>query len=291
MAGVEGDGVPITVLEVEVRNERCYDVDADIVFEVREYESKFGTKDSLGYLVETYEISSRVLVRLAGVKESACSAPRDHWMLMYAHYLATGLRFPIPELLGGRGGEASEGRGDLVNIMYLTSLDCIKAAELYGLSALNEAEMDKFLSVCEQLQKEKDKLEKKNKEMQEALDEVVQEKEIRKMKEAMVELKKNVQLLVHNGMEEHITNFNNSILFDNIIKLRWDHDEEGHTDFPLNFDFEFVAVEEEEVEAEGAELEESQPPLPVEVHLVPSEEEQPPFSANQQPPQPPPSAE
>ncbi|GKV39186.1 hypothetical protein SLEP1_g46994 [Rubroshorea leprosula] len=122
-----------------------------------------------------------------------------------------------------------------------------------------------------------------------------QEEEIKKMKESEVKLKKNVKLLVHNGMEEHIANFLNSSSFDNIvnlyrlpimilaftdyrkkvktqypevdvikitfgeqeevveengesmsadflsqIKLRWDHDEEGRTDFPPNFDFEFV---------------------------------------------------
>ncbi|GKV48212.1 hypothetical protein SLEP1_g55038 [Rubroshorea leprosula] len=105
---------------------------------------------------------------------------------------------------------------------------------------------------CEQLQKEKEELEKKNKDMQEALDEVVptvkqleekrdslstklvfeekkrkiskiereaQEKEIKAMKEVVVELKKNVQLLVHNGMEEHISNFVNSSSFDNIVNL------------------------------------------------------------------------
>ncbi|GKV47170.1 hypothetical protein SLEP1_g54088 [Rubroshorea leprosula] len=57
------------------------------------------------------------------------------------------------------------------------------------------------------------------------------------------------------------------------IKLRWDHDEEGRTVFPPNFDFEFVVVEEGEVEVVGIEVEESQPPPIVEIHPVPSEEE------------------
>ncbi|GKV52510.1 hypothetical protein SLEP1_g59088 [Rubroshorea leprosula] len=91
VVGVEGDRVPITVVEVEGRRERCYDVDADIVPEVKQYESELGTRDSLGYLVESYEISSRVLIRPVGVKEGAYSAPRDHWMPVYAHYLAAGL--------------------------------------------------------------------------------------------------------------------------------------------------------------------------------------------------------
>ncbi|GKV11575.1 hypothetical protein SLEP1_g22823 [Rubroshorea leprosula] len=97
---------------------------------VRQYESEFRTKDSLGYLVKSYEISSGVLIRPAEVEERACSAPQDHWM-------------PI------KGGEVGEGGGDLVNIMYLTSSNVIKAAELYGPSALSEAEMDKFLSAAE----------------------------------------------------------------------------------------------------------------------------------------------
>ncbi|GKV11512.1 hypothetical protein SLEP1_g22766 [Rubroshorea leprosula] len=101
VVGVEGDRVPITIVEVEGRRERYYDVDADIVSEVKQYEFELETKASLGYLVESYEISSGVLIRLAGVEERACSAPWDHWMLVYAHYLAAGLRFPIPELLVG----------------------------------------------------------------------------------------------------------------------------------------------------------------------------------------------
>ncbi|GKV05211.1 hypothetical protein SLEP1_g17245 [Rubroshorea leprosula] len=459
VVGVGGDIVPITVVEVEGRRERCYDVDADIVGKVKQYESELETKDSLGYLVESYEISYRVLIRPAGVEERACSAPRDHWMPVYAHYLAAGLR-----------------GGNLVNIMYLTSAECIEAAELYGPSVLSEAEMDKFLSAvggvaipkkprkksktstnvvdeggvgrevvpstsaeveeevprlelkrkgreegvalqkkrrvveeeergsesslfeeknmtgarrfinatfpevdkrhardealryygasvvkhCDQLQKEKEELEKKNKEMQEALDEVVptmkrkreaQEKEIRLMKEAYMELKKNVQLLVHNGIEEHISNFVSSSSFDSIvnlyrlptailaftdcrkkvkaeypemditkitfdeqkegvekngesmsadfrpqIKLRWEHDADRRTVFPPRFDFEFVVVEEEKAKVkedevgagvEGAEVDESQPPLPVEIHLVPSDDEQPPLPDEQQPTQPP----
>ncbi|GKV12016.1 hypothetical protein SLEP1_g23222 [Rubroshorea leprosula] len=205
--------------------------------------------------------------------------------------------------------------------MYLTSIECTEAAELYGPSALSEADMDKFFSTTggvaipkkprkksktstkqvdeggvgkevvpntsagveeeeergsevpqfvprpppveldpelrefeegAELQKEKEELEKKNKEMQEVLDEVVpavkqleqeraslstklvfeeskrkisesereaQEKEIKLMKEAYMELKKNVQMLVHNGMEEHISNFISSSSFDNIVNL------------------------------------------------------------------------
>ncbi|GKV01436.1 hypothetical protein SLEP1_g13987 [Rubroshorea leprosula] len=208
---VEVDSIPFTVVEVEGNGERGYDRNADIVEEVKQYRSELRTRDDLCHLVETYEISSRVLVRPAGVEERACSAPRDHWMPVYAHYLIAGLRFPLPELLIGllldynigltqlvpnamRGGSRrdkgwyyftprvanKEGRilftagpssikgwkekfffvddtewgkgdaerGDVLNIMDLTSAACIEAAELYGPSALSEADMDQFLNTA-----------------------------------------------------------------------------------------------------------------------------------------------
>ncbi|GKV04960.1 hypothetical protein SLEP1_g17037 [Rubroshorea leprosula] len=546
---VGGNSIPITVVEVKVEN---------------------------------YEISSRVLVRPAWVEERACSAPRDHWMPVYANYLISGLRFPIPELLVGllldynigltqlvpntmRGGSRRDKgwyyftpkvaskesrslftvgpssikgwkekfffvddmeweRGD-IEVRELASwkakranqnsAQCIEAAELYGPSALSEAEMDKFLNTvegaaipkkprkksktstkqvdegragkkvvpttsadaeeevpqlkrkgweerralqkkqkveegaevrapgkgkglvplmafqsslfeaknmtgarwfinttfpkvdkrnawdealrycgasvvkhvlesaswvnglaqefmnsvkersllqrqCDQLQKEKDELEKKNKDLQEALNEVVptvkqleqervslstklvfeeskrrisksereaQAKEIGLMKDAFVELKENVQKLVHNGMKEHINNFISSCSFDNIvnlspsaeqeegveedgesmsadfcpqIKLRWEHDADRRAIFPPQFDFEFIAmedegaeVEEDEVEARvgGTEMDESQPVQEVEIHPVPSDDEQPPLPDEQQLVQPPLPAE
>ncbi|GKU98064.1 hypothetical protein SLEP1_g11116 [Rubroshorea leprosula] len=164
-------------------------------------------------------------------------------------------------------------------------------------------ELDIVVPAVTSLQKERDTLktilsfEEKKRRMCEEENEA-QEEEIRRIRESEVELKKKVQLLVHNGMEEHIGNFINSGTFDNVegveengeslsadfqpqIKLRWDHDEEGGSVFPPNFDFEFVAVVEEEGEAEGAEVEKSQPPPPVEVHLVPSKEQQPLLPAEQ----------
>ncbi|GKV34552.1 hypothetical protein SLEP1_g42915 [Rubroshorea leprosula] len=88
---------------------------------------------------------------------------------------------------------------------------------------------------CEQLQKEKDELqkergewEKEKREMQRRLDEVLSsvtelqnENDVLSTKLVLEEpeLKKNVNLLVHNGMEEHIGNFLNSSTFKNILKL------------------------------------------------------------------------
>ncbi|GKU88725.1 hypothetical protein SLEP1_g2954 [Rubroshorea leprosula] len=159
--------VPVNILEVGDRSDKCYDSGANIVSKVKGYESELWSRDSLSYLVESYEISSRVLIRLVGVKERACSTPKDHWMLVYAHYLAAGLRFPLPDLLDRgdaeveflstwRAKKANQNKyslnsdeeeeveklvrreGDIIDIMFLTNSDVIEAAELYGPSALSE---------------------------------------------------------------------------------------------------------------------------------------------------------
>ncbi|GKV36264.1 hypothetical protein SLEP1_g44413 [Rubroshorea leprosula] len=93
--------IPSNIMEVEGDVDRCYDPDLGIVSEVREYESELGSRGSLRGLVGNYNLPHHVLIRLARVNERACLAPRDHWMPMYVHYLATGLRFPIPKLLVG----------------------------------------------------------------------------------------------------------------------------------------------------------------------------------------------
>ncbi|GKV29296.1 hypothetical protein SLEP1_g38235 [Rubroshorea leprosula] len=80
------------------------------------------------------------------------------------------------------------------------------------------------------------------------------------------------------------------------IKLRWEDDADGLAVFPPQFDFEFVAVEEEGAEVEGDEVEagvegagvdDGQPIPEVEIHPVPSDDEQPPLPDEQQPRQPP----
>ncbi|GKV38222.1 hypothetical protein SLEP1_g46158 [Rubroshorea leprosula] len=104
----------------------------------------------------------------------------------------------------------------------------------------------------EELQKEKEDWEREKGEMQRRLDEVLpsvtelqndndvlsmklaleeckrkiceeklkpQDKYIDNMRKGATELKKNMNLLVHNGMEEHIGNFLNSSTFENILKL------------------------------------------------------------------------
>ncbi|GKV48759.1 hypothetical protein SLEP1_g55554 [Rubroshorea leprosula] len=208
----------------------------------------------------------------------------------------------------------------------------------------------------DQLQKEKEELEKKNKELQESLDEVVptvkqleQERsslgtklgfeetkrkiseserealaqELKLTKEAFLELKGNVQTLVHNGMKEHIGNFISSSSFDNIVnlyrlptaiiaftycrkkvkaeypevditKITFGEQEEGVEEDGESMSADFLEDEGAEVEGgemearvEEAEVGESQPAPEVEIHPVPSDDEQPPLPDEQQPRQPP----
>ncbi|GKV06286.1 hypothetical protein SLEP1_g18185 [Rubroshorea leprosula] len=97
----EEDWIPSNILEAGNRVDGCYDLDLDIVSEVRGYVSELGNRESLRGLVGNCNLPHHVLIRPAGVNERACSAPRDHWMPLYVHNLIAGLRFPIPELLVG----------------------------------------------------------------------------------------------------------------------------------------------------------------------------------------------
>ncbi|GKV43014.1 hypothetical protein SLEP1_g50356 [Rubroshorea leprosula] len=97
----EEDEIPSNILEAGNRVDGCYDPDLDMVCEVRGYVSELGSRESLRGLVDNCNLPHHVLIRPAGVNERACSAPRDHWMPLYVHYLIAGLRFPIPELLVG----------------------------------------------------------------------------------------------------------------------------------------------------------------------------------------------
>ncbi|GKV01450.1 hypothetical protein SLEP1_g14001 [Rubroshorea leprosula] len=92
-------GVPSNILEREDEREACFNPEEEIISEVMGYETTLENRSSLAHLVENYGVPGRVLVRSAGKRERACSAPGDHWMPLYSHYLATGLRFPIPNLL------------------------------------------------------------------------------------------------------------------------------------------------------------------------------------------------
>ncbi|GKV02600.1 hypothetical protein SLEP1_g15018 [Rubroshorea leprosula] len=84
--------------------------------------------------------------------------------------------------------------------------------------------LDEVLPSVTELQNENDVLstklvleERKRKICEEKLE--AQDKYIDNMRKGATELKKNVNLLVHNEMEEHIGNFLNSSTFENILKL------------------------------------------------------------------------
>ncbi|GLT59727.1 hypothetical protein SLA2020_325300 [Shorea laevis] len=74
----EGEGIPLNILEIGGGGNKCYNAETDIVSEVKGYETKLGTKDSLVYLVETYDLPPSVLIRPVGVEERACSALGVH---------------------------------------------------------------------------------------------------------------------------------------------------------------------------------------------------------------------
>ncbi|GKV35685.1 hypothetical protein SLEP1_g43922 [Rubroshorea leprosula] len=97
----EEEDIPSNVLEFGDGVDGCYDPNLEIVSEVRGYVSELGSRNSLRGLVGNCNLPHHVLIRPAGVNERACSAPRDHWMPIYLHYLIAGLRFSIPELLVG----------------------------------------------------------------------------------------------------------------------------------------------------------------------------------------------
>ncbi|GKV06376.1 hypothetical protein SLEP1_g18277 [Rubroshorea leprosula] len=97
--GVVEVGIPSNILEVDLDRAKFYNEEEEVVEEVVGYESMWRRRSDLTHLVEHYAIPGHVLLRPAGERERACSAPRDHWMPVYGHYLTAGLRFLVPELL------------------------------------------------------------------------------------------------------------------------------------------------------------------------------------------------
>ncbi|GKV52227.1 hypothetical protein SLEP1_g58818 [Rubroshorea leprosula] len=91
--------LPSNILEREDGRELCFNPEGEVVSEVAGYETTLENRGSLAHLVENYGVPGRVLVRPTGSRERACSAPGDHWMPLYSHYLAAGLQFPFPDLL------------------------------------------------------------------------------------------------------------------------------------------------------------------------------------------------
>ncbi|GKU87967.1 hypothetical protein SLEP1_g2289 [Rubroshorea leprosula] len=164
----------------------------------------------------------------------------------------------LPEVDRQRARDEAVGHAGYTVVRHaLESVSWTNAlAQEYAESVRDRASLQKQ---CEQLQKERDELQKEKgewgkekREMQRRLDEVLpsvtelqnendvlstklgleerkrkiceekveaQDKYMDIMRKGAAELKKNVNTLVHNGMEEHIGNFLNSSTFEDILKL------------------------------------------------------------------------
>ncbi|GKU96130.1 hypothetical protein SLEP1_g9400 [Rubroshorea leprosula] len=167
MVEEEEEEIPSNILESGGGVDGCYDPDLEIVSEVRGYVSELGSRSSFRGLVGNCNLPHHVLIRPAGVNERACSAPREHWMPIYLHYLIAGLSMrdaEVEQLFAWKAKKTKQNNyklnedeveeveklvredGDVVDISYLTSSKAIEAAELYGPSSLSEAEMDEFTS-------------------------------------------------------------------------------------------------------------------------------------------------
>ncbi|GKV05556.1 hypothetical protein SLEP1_g17553 [Rubroshorea leprosula] len=176
--GQEDSIVPTNILEVGDGQARCYDEREEVVGEVIGYKSCWRSREELGHLVENYNIPPHVLVRPAESEERAYLTPKDHWMLLYVHYLAVGLRFPTLELLvallkefglglmqlvlngvwlvvgflvyyqlrggEGGGGEVGEGWGGAGkhNVPYCPEV--VESSRIYGRSSLNGEKMNRL---------------------------------------------------------------------------------------------------------------------------------------------------
>ncbi|GKV35457.1 hypothetical protein SLEP1_g43720 [Rubroshorea leprosula] len=170
--------VPITVVEVEGRNEMCYDVDANIVYEAcwgrgegmfftsRSLDAHGGSRKDKGWYYFTPRVSikeSRSLFTMGpssikGWKEKFFFVDDTKWergdvevelLSSWKAKKANQNKYSLNEDEEEEVGKLVREGGKLVNIMYLTSADCIEVAGLYGPSALSEVEMDKFLNAIE----------------------------------------------------------------------------------------------------------------------------------------------
>ncbi|GKV42233.1 hypothetical protein SLEP1_g49662 [Rubroshorea leprosula] len=126
---------------MEERRE-CYDPNLDIVSEVKGYVSELGSKGSLRGLVGNCNLPHHVLIRPAGSRKDAKMEQLSAWKAKKTKQNNYKLNEDEVEEVEKLVRE----EGELVDIMYLTSAEAIKAVELYGPSSLSKAEMDGFLN-------------------------------------------------------------------------------------------------------------------------------------------------
>ncbi|GKV48820.1 hypothetical protein SLEP1_g55611 [Rubroshorea leprosula] len=180
----EEDEIPSNVIEIEGNGDGCYDLDLDIVSEVREYVSELSSRSSLRGLVGNCNLPHHVLIRLAGGwyyfgprssseenrglftigpssikgwKEKFFFVDDTEWSRMdveveqlsaWKAKRAKQNNYMLNEDEVEEVGKLVREEGELVDIMCLTSAKAIEAAELYGPSSLSEAEIDGFLNAA-----------------------------------------------------------------------------------------------------------------------------------------------
>ncbi|GKV11453.1 hypothetical protein SLEP1_g22713 [Rubroshorea leprosula] len=330
------EGIPLNILKVEGRQNKCYEDSTNIVSRVKEYEAEWNSRDSLVHLVETYNIPPRVLVRPVGAREKAWKrrveeqeeekrdevvefVPRPPLVeldleLNKSKSIATRFIYAIfPKVDQHQAKDEMLTHGGVGVVHHV-----LEATNL--VNALSN-EFFESLKGRNNLKKENEELKRRKKERDKDVEELTLEVErlqeendnLKKVKKAATELEKSVNLRVLNVMENHIAKFLKSSMFDNIVnlyqlpttilaftayrkkvkaqhpeldvigitfgeqeggveengesmtvdfhpevKLKWDHDNEGRTIFPFNFNFKFIAVEEKEPEIGGIEVGENQ---------------------------------
>ncbi|GKV19167.1 hypothetical protein SLEP1_g29460 [Rubroshorea leprosula] len=177
--GEEG-GMPSNILEIEGGGDRCYNVEADIVFEVMGYETELAeSRKDKGWYYFIPQTSNKEKRNLFSVGPSSINGWKEKFFFVDDTEWVK--RDEEVEFLSSwKAKKANQNRyslnsdeeeeieklvkegGDILDIMYLTSSDVIEAVELYGPSSLSEAGMNKILGAAEGLAIPK-KLRKKSK--------------------------------------------------------------------------------------------------------------------------------
>ncbi|GKV15169.1 hypothetical protein SLEP1_g25971 [Rubroshorea leprosula] len=227
-------GVPQNILEREDEREECFNPEEEIASEVMGYETSLESRSGLAHLVENCGVPEHVLT----VNLVNALANEHHESLRDR----TQLRKENVELV--KKNEEAE----------------VKVAKL-------KAEMEELKKENATLKKDSELSYEKRKICEDELEK--KEKELDEVAKAAVEL----ELKVHNSVEEHVAGFLKSSTFEDIINLyqlptaiegevekngessttdfrpkvslKWDRDSRGQTILPPNFSFEFVPVADE----------------------------------------------
>ncbi|GKV39185.1 hypothetical protein SLEP1_g46993 [Rubroshorea leprosula] len=155
----EGEEIPSNILEIEGGGDRCYDVEANIVSEVKG-KGLAQHPETIGCLLRVI-IGFVVSYRARGVRVPTMNM-FNHFFVLKKAKKANQNKYSLNSDEEEKMEKLVREGGEILNIMYFTSSDVIEAAELYGPSSLSEVEMDKFLSSTKRIAVPK-KLRKKSK--------------------------------------------------------------------------------------------------------------------------------